>query len=529
MDTQNIILEDAVCERSARGDSLKKRWFYKFFANMVGLGMSFVTQAIIPRGLGPAAYGNFSFLSSFFSQAVSFFDMGTSTCFYTRLSQRPKERGLVSFYLYFAGFVTLGIAIFVTATMITATYPKFWPAQQVFYIYLAAGCGILTWMVQILNNMADAYGVTVAAEKIKMLQKILGVFIVVSLYMFHQINLANYFYFQYVVLAFLIVSFIVIMKRGGYLPEESLIIPIKEVKKYLKEFYDYSHPLVAYSFIGVFANIFDRWLLQFFGGSTQQGFFGFSFQISALCFLFAGALTPLLMREFSISYARKDLKEMGRLFQRHIPILLFVTAFLTCFIASRAGIIIRIMGGEKYSNSFWPLFIMAFYPIYQVYGQICGSVFFAADKTKLYCNVGIFFLLAGIPATYLFIAPKAYFGLDGGATGLAIKTILMQMLGVNVLLYLNARILRFSFRKYLFNQLSTTGLLLVVAFLASAVADLILGTLSSNLPKLLLGGVFYTSLVAASVYFYPGIFALKKSDIEDSMQNGIAKLKGIVK
>jgi len=527
MDTQNIILEDAFCERSARGDSLKKRWFYKFFANVIGLGMSFITQAIIPRGLGPVSYGNFSFLSSFFGQAVSFFDMGTSTCFYTRLSQRPKERELISFYLYFAGFVTLGIAIFVTLTMVTATYPKFWPGQQVFYIYLAAGCGVLTWAVQILNNMADAYGVTVAAEKAKVLQKALGVFIVVSLYVLHQINLANYFYFQYVVLAFLIVSFIFIMKRGGYLPERSFGMPISKVKNYLKEFYDYSHPLVVYSIIGVIANIFDRWLLQVFGGSAQQGFFGFSLQISALCFLFAGALTPLLMREFSISYAKKDLKEMGRLFQRHIPVLLFVTAFLTCFMASQTGKIIRLMGGEKYSNSFWPLFIMAFYPIYQVYGQICGSVFFAADKTKLYCNVGIFFLLAGIPATYLFIAPKAYFGLDSGATGLAIKTILMPILGVNVLLYLNAKILRFSFRKYLFNQLSTTGLLLIGAFLASAATNLILGNLAGNLPKLLLGGVFYTSLVAASVYFFPGIFAMRNDDINNIIQIGLDKLKKI--
>ena len=391
MDTQGIVLENIVCEKPMRGDSLNKRWLYKFFANTFGLGIGFIIQMIVPRGLGPNAFGNFSFLSNFFSQVVAFFEMGSSTCFYTRLSQRPKEHGLVSFYIYFSGFVASGVLVFVTLAMLTATYPKFWPGQQVFYIYLAAGFGILSWIVQMLNNMTDAYGITVEAEKVKVLQKILAVFIIVSLYIFHQINLANYFYFQYVVLAFLIVSFIVVIKRGGYLPGKNFIISINEVKKYLKEFYDYSHPFVIYSFIGVFANIFDRWLLQIFGGSAQQGFFGFSFQVSALCFLFTGALTPLLMREFSISYAKKDLKEMGRLFQRYTPILLFITAFLTCFMASQAGAIIRLMGGERYSNSFWPLFIMAFYPIYQVYGQICGSVFFAADKIKLLANLVNFF------------------------------------------------------------------------------------------------------------------------------------------
>src|SRR3989304_3080640 len=81
--------------------SLKKRYFYKLFTNFLGLGVSLVTQTIVPRGLGPKSYGDFSFLSDYFNQFAGFFDMGTSIGFYTKLSQRPKEFKLVVFYFFF--------------------------------------------------------------------------------------------------------------------------------------------------------------------------------------------------------------------------------------------------------------------------------------------------------------------------------------------------------------------------------------------------------------------------------------------
>ena len=64
-----------------RSDSLKKRYLAKLSANLVGLAISVVTQAIIPQGLGPRAYGDFHFLSNFITQIVGFLDMGISIGF----------------------------------------------------------------------------------------------------------------------------------------------------------------------------------------------------------------------------------------------------------------------------------------------------------------------------------------------------------------------------------------------------------------------------------------------------------------
>jgi len=513
-----MILEGAACDPGRGGGSLKKRWLYKFFANLVGLGMGFIIQSIVPRGLGPDGYGNFSFLTSFFTQVANFFDMGTSSCFYAKLSQRPRERELVTFYIYFAAFLVIGIVAFVASAALTGAYTRLWPGQEIFYIYLAAGFGILSWIIQTLASMSDAYGVTIMAEKAKMLQKVLTVAVVVLLYVFNQMTLANFFYLQYAASFLLIFAFIYIMRREGHLAGQRLFAAFSGVRKYLKEFYDYSHPLFFCSLVGMFANILDRWLLQAFGGSAQQGFFGFSFQLSALCFLFAGALTPLLIREFSISHARRDSKEIGRVFERYIPVLLFITAFFTCFIAAQSGTVTRIMGGEKYRDSAWPLFIMAFYPVYQVFGQACGSAFLAMGRTKVYSDISIFFMLIGIPVTYLFIAPKAFYGLNGGATGLALKMILVQSLGVNALLYDTAKTLKLSFRKHLFNQGAIIAALLIFAFTSSSAAARLLAFYGNSFLNFIAAGLAYTAMVAAAVYFFPAVFALRRSDIDNAVK-----------
>ncbi|NLF43477.1 MAG: lipopolysaccharide biosynthesis protein, partial [Bacteroidales bacterium] len=151
-------------------DSLKKRYLFKLFANFLSLFISIFTQAIIPRGLGPKAYGDFNFLTNFFNQIIGFLDMGTSTAFYTKLSQRPKENGLVVFYLYFSALASGITLLFVLITHLSNSYLSIWPGQGIFYIYLAAIWGIMTWFIQVLNRMTDAYGLTVPSEIARMIQ-----------------------------------------------------------------------------------------------------------------------------------------------------------------------------------------------------------------------------------------------------------------------------------------------------------------------------------------------------------------------
>ena len=494
-------------------DSLKKRYFAKLFANLIGLAIGVVTQAIIPRGLGPTAYGNFSFLSNFFTQIVGFLDMGTSIGFYTKLSQRQQDFGLVSFYLFFTGIVSFLLIIFVGCIHVTGAYATLLPDQLPFYIYLAAVWGILTWLVQVLNQMADAYGVTVSTEITRIIQKGLGLVLILTLFLMNQLNLTHFFFYHYFILIFLALAFILVMGRSGHSLRRSWKLTVAQVKAYAKEFCNYSHPLFVYALVGLIVGILDRWMLQKFAGSVEQGFYGLSYQIGAVCFLFTSAMTPLITREFAIAFGEKNLREMARLFRRYIPMLYAIAAYFACFIAVEANKVTFIMGGEKFQHAALAVMIMAFYPIHQTYGQLSGSVFLASGQTKLYRNIGIFSMFLFIPVTFFLIAPREYFGLNAGATGLAIKMVGFNIFCVNLQLFFNSRFLNLNFIKYLAHQVGCVGIMLTMAFLISRGVKIFMGSVNVFV-SFIISGFIYTCCVGVVAYTMPIIFGLNTNDIK---------------
>lgn len=492
-------------------DSLNKRYLFKLSTNLISVVLNLFIQAIIPRGLGPKAYGDFNFLTNFFNQIIGFLDMGTSVGFFTKLSQRPREFGLVSFYSYFTACISLIIIGFVIITHLTMTYTVLWPDQEMKYIYLASGWGIITWAVQILNKMADAYGVTVSAEIAKITQKFLAAFLIVILFVLESLTLTNFFYYQYLILFILGIAFIWVLDSNGYSFKHGWGLKILQIKEYSKEFFQYSHPLFIYALIGMIVGIFDRWLLQVYGGSVQQGFFSISFQIGAICFLFTSAMTPLITREFSIAFSKNNLVQMAALFRRYIPMLYSIAAFFSCFVSFQADKVIYMFGGNSYNEAVSTVAIMAFYPIHQTYGQLSGSVFYATGQTALYRNIGVTSLLIGLPITYYLIAPMENLGLNAGATGLAVKMLLLQFIVVNIQLYYNAKFLKLSFWRYFSHQIFSVACFAVIAIISSISADKLLN--ENIIHSFILAGIIYSALIAGLIYMFPILLGIKRQDI----------------
>ena len=506
-------------------DSLKKRYGAKLSTNLIGLGIGLITQAVIPRGLGPKAYGDFSFLSNFFNRVVGFLDMGTSIGFYTKLSQRQQDFGLVSFYFLFAGIVSFFVIILVGCTNVSGAYSTLLPGQHPFYIYLAGLWGILTWLVQVLNKMADAYGVTVSTEIARIIQKGFGLALILGLFFSNQLNLTHFFFYHYFILTFVALAFIWVIRRSGRPLWGNWRLSVAQSKAYAKELYDYSHPLFVHASVGLIAGILDRWMLQKFAGSVEQGFYGLSYQIGAICFIFSSAMTLLITREFAIAFGQKDLQEMARLFRRYIPMLYAIAAYFACFIAVQADKVTFIMGGGKFQQATLAVTIMAFYPIHQTYGQLSGSVFYATGQTRLYRNIGITFMLIGLPVTYFLIAPDYMLGLNAGATGLAIRMVALQFIVVNIQLYFNSRLLGLQFWRYLSHQIVSVACLLCIAAISMFVIDKGFGLNEKVILSFLVSGIFYTLMVMILGYVRPILFGLQRRDIHSLTQSAIHKFR----
>mgnify|MGYP000069407772 CR=1 FL=1 len=82
--------------------SLKKRYLIKLCSNIVNGLINIVLVAIVPKALGPVAFGQFSYLQQFFMQFIAFLDAGTSTAFFTKLSANSTRKELLSFYFIFS-------------------------------------------------------------------------------------------------------------------------------------------------------------------------------------------------------------------------------------------------------------------------------------------------------------------------------------------------------------------------------------------------------------------------------------------
>jgi O-antigen/teichoic acid export membrane protein len=503
-------------------DTLKKRYTYKLITNLIGAPIGIITQSIIPRGLGPKAYGDFSFLSNFFIQTTSFFDSGTSEGFYSKLSKRPNELSLKKFYWHLLGVFSLTLLVLFILLISIGLKEEIWPDQSIKYIFMGLAYGYLCWYSSIVLKLVDAHAITRKGELIRMSQKIIGLVLVLILYIFDWFTLELFFIYNYFILLYVIIMWILILKKQNIIVFPKIHIDKEARNSYISEFYKYSGPLVVYSLIGMFTGIFDRWLLQEYSGSVSQGYYSLAFRVGKVCFIFTSAMTPLIFREFSIAIGKKDFAEARRLFERYIPMMFAIASYFGLFLCLQAKNVAFLMGGKEFESAALSVALMSLYPIHQTYGQLSGSVFLASDNTKTYRNIGIVSMLLGLPVTYILIAGKENFGLGLGDVGLALKMIIIQFILVNVQLWYNAKYLKISFSKYFIHQLTTIGLFAIIAYFSSYVSKQITG---NQIYEFLASGVLYTAGIIILAFIKPSIFSLKKQELVNAIKEFSVVLK----
>lgn len=493
--------------------SLVKRYLFKITANIFGFLFTLVTIPIIARALGPKGYGDFYFLNIFFYQLIPLLTFSTSVGFFTKLSQRQHEFGLISFYfrIIFIAFIILFLFIFTVHSF--GFDLKIWVGQNIIFVYLAAGYAALMWFIETLYQIADANGLTVRSEISKTIFKLIGMFCILVLYYNGVLEYKSFFLYQYFISFLSICALFFWVNKLGQTSLLSWRLSRETLIKYYNEFYLYSRPLFFYGLLGVLVNVFDRWMLQKYGGGIQQGFFSLSYQIGAVCLMFTSAMTTLITREFSISHFRNDKQKIAHLFRRYIPLLYSLSAFIACFTAVNADYVVSIFGGNDYQGAVLPMTIMALYPIHQTYGQLSGSVFYASGETKLYSTIGTIFMIIGIPITYLCIAPKNMLGLNVGALGLSIKMIGIQFFAANIQLFFNSRYLKLPFTKYLIHQIGCVLVLIILSVLSKYISYQLSFFLENQLISFIAAGFIYTIFVILTLIGYPKIFGLYKSDI----------------
>ena len=491
--------------------SLAKRYAFKLLANCASIPVYLVMEAILPRALGPRAYGEFSFATNLFQQCMGFLDMGSSTCFYAALSRRQQELGLISFYGRIC-LLVLALCMLVSLAVLQPAFGKWiMPQVPLWMAPLAALWAFLTWFGRVVRSMNDAFGATVPSELARAAISLGGMLLLAALFWADTLNITSLFIQQYIVLTALILGFWhVVRQNHKHIP---WTLAAADAYAYRVEFFRYSHPLFVQGLCSFVFLTGERWLLQWFNGSAEQGFFALAHKVSLACFLFVSAMTPLIMRELSIAWGQKDTALMASLITRFAPLLYVVAAYFSCFTLVEAFALVHIFGGAQFVQAFLPVQVMALFPVHQAYGQLTGSVFHATGRTTILRNLTFLDCVAGIIVTWFLLAPPDYFGLHLGATGLAMKIVAVQFVMVNIYFWLIARMLSLKYLHNLLHQLASLAVLLCLAFVSREVTSLLLSGLVTNFVRFLLSGVLYSLLVAACLFAVPQLAGCSRQEM----------------
>ncbi len=491
--------------------TLARRIAFKSLGGMAALPLNVLLQLMVPRALGAGAYGAYTYLSAFFTSVMSFGDSGTSQAFYNKVSQRPGEKPLYAFYARFAlalfilVFGGIGIAYLLGAGMIL------WPNSPKTLVILAAVMVFGNWLISIAGKAIDANALTGKGEAATVAVRLLLVLAVAALFFGHSLILKSFLVLQTVFNSLLIAGLVFILATRGRARGISLSLSPREVRIYSSEFWGYCHPLLAMSFVVLIADIFDRWLLQHFAGSVEQGFLGLGLQIGAVVFIFGGATATLSGREFARAHYDRDEERLRKQFLFFLPRTYSVTAFFGVFFAVESPDLVRIFGGAQFAAAAPATAILCLYPLHQVYGQMGNSLLYATSRTRTIRTIGIIGVVTGSFLTFFLLAPSRLGGLGLGAIGIASKIVIHQLVIVNFVLWTNAKYLRVSFGPLIAQQILAPLVLAGCAFVARAFADTFL-----SVPFIVFAaaGVVYLFLTLCVTWFSPELLGFRRPDIE---------------
>lgn len=476
-----------------------RRYGYKLGAGLLGAPLNLAIQFMATRALGPAGYGSFSFLNGFFNDVISFFDSGTSTGFYAKLCARSQEQALIVFYWRFFAAVSFILVGLITLAISSGGLDRFWPGQAPLWIGLALLNALSTWGLNVAGKILDAYGLTVQAEGARLMSRALGFILVTGLSIASALVVPTYFLALCSVAVVQVLIWEYKARRAGCRIFPSAGLSGAETAAYVREFWSYSSPLLAYALIGMMAGVADRWMLQHFAGAAEQGFYGISSQVGAMCFLVTGAMVPLISREFAQAHATGDVRRMRWNFENYIPKFYEITCIISVFLSVHAADVATLAGGPQFAGAGGAMALMCLAPIHQTYGQLSGAVLYATGETRLYRNIGISVLLLGLVMNFALLASPNQGGLGLGAKGLAIKWIIIQFIGVNLQLWFNARLLGLQFPRLLARQLVPVAGLFLLAFSAAWP----LPTEWPGLAKLLAAAGLYAVMIVVVACIWP--------------------------
>lgn len=473
-------------------------------ARIVGGCAGLGTSVLLARSLGANVFGDFNFLIATFTALNTFLDSGSSNAFFTFQSQDPQSKRNVHLF-----GVSLAVRFLIVAGLLAFIIPssllgRIWLGQSRGLIVLAfAGFFFSSPLNNFLVQIAEAGRRTIFIQSAQAALAMIHLALVAILYAAKQLSLAAV--FALLVCEYALFALCLGRSRAAdYCPRGDAEPAWDQL---MRQYLRYCSPLLFYCALSYFSDFADRWLLQYFGGSAQQGFFSLSHQFASIVLLATASLMNIFWKEIAEAQHQGDRERVRRLYRRSSRLLFFLAAAGAGFLMPHSRLLLLWAAGPAYQAAWPALTLMLLYPVFQTLGQLNGVFFYATEDTRTHVWLVSAGMLLGLPLTYLLLAPESARvpGLGLGSIGLAARVSLWQMAVVSIQSWLVAR--RQGAPSDVSHHFVTLLLLLGWGWSAKGLAALMVG--SATLWAPLLSALAYWPAVAAVVIQFPGAAGLE--------------------
>lgn len=493
-------------------------------ANLIRSIIGFISGMLVARGLGPSSYGDLAFLLGSFAAILSLLDMGASNAFYTFLSRRSQ--GLVFLLTYFFWIVLQFVItlLFVVLIIPDSLFERIWLGHSREIVLVALFVVFMQQQVwQTVNQIGESMRKTVKVQLLNLLIAISYLMVVVMMTDMAIVSLPNIMLLmigQYAVATSL--AYWVLGGRQIAQAEEN-----KPLKQLVQDYWKFCRPLMLLSLVVFLYNFADKWLLQNYGGSIQQGYFQISNQFATISLLATASILSIFWKEIAEAWENHDHVRVERLYRKVSRTLVMLGAIISGLLIPWAEQIVAIFLGAAYVQA-WPvLALMLLYPIHQSMGQIGGTMLLARGQTKTHMFICVVGMLVSIPLAFILLAPVAEGGWEMGAWGIAFKSVLLGVVSVNIQAWIIARHSGWKF-DWLFQVIGIPLMIVLgygVKLLIGQIWDLSNVSFMNLFIPVILDCLLYTVLVLWSIWLLPWLVGLDKHDAKNMVNSLRAKLK----
>jgi O-antigen/teichoic acid export membrane protein len=415
-------------------ENYSSRVYYTLVGNLFRSILSFSSSMLIARALEPDDYGRYTFLIGTFIAFKQFIDFSSSSAFFTFLSKKIRSIKFIKNYWFYV-FLQILIPFILIAFIFPAKWLNYlWAGESKSLIILALiSVFFQTTVWPISVQMAESIRKTFYVQIVNVLLVFFHFCIILGLWFYGL--LAIPFLFSLIAIEWLIASlFLLNIFKSNYKKEYIDNNKVDTNKSIFIEFWIYCGPFIPYAVFNFIHEFGEKWMLQSWGGSVEQAYFGVAAQISSVILLATTSIIRVFWKEISEANANENFLKVKEMYTVATKVLFFISILVSVTLIPWSKEIISILLGDAYLPGSLTLTIMLLYPIHQSLGQINGTIFYATESTRDYVIGNIIFLIISLISTYYVLAPTDFIipGLNLGSVGVALKLVLLQLIQANI-------------------------------------------------------------------------------------------------